>query len=92
MTVPVQHVIDTGEAKPVSRPMFSSTPMIKAVIAKKVKAMLQANIISPTSSPFSANVVLVVKKGDVENGRMAIDYRQLNAITQPDKYPPPSHE
>jgi Reverse transcriptase (RNA-dependent DNA polymerase) len=45
------------------------------------------SIIEPCSSPWAANVVLVLKKtGGV---RCAIDYRKLNRITRGDSYPLP---
>ena len=49
--------------------------------------MLQRNVIEPSCSPWTSNIVLVKKK-DVTT-RLCLDYRKLNNVTIHDAYPLP---
>ncbi|KAI3361354.1 hypothetical protein L3Q82_013536, partial [Scortum barcoo] len=60
----VQHNIDTGNAHPI-RLHPRRLPLTKRALAEqKIKEMVEAGIIEPSTSPWAAPVVLVKKKDD----------------------------
>ena len=80
----VQYRTDVGgnlptKSKPYRVP-FSQRPIIE----EQIKTMLEKNIIRPSTSPWSSNVVPVAKKDG--SRRFCIDYRKLNKITRKETY------
>ena len=56
-------------------------------MAKELDEMKQNGIIEPSSSEWSAPIVVVPKKDG--NIRLCVDFRKLNAVTPMDAYPMP---
>ncbi|KAF8790375.1 Transposon Ty3-I Gag-Pol polyprotein like [Argiope bruennichi] len=56
---------------------------------KEIDKLLANDVIEECESPYVAQVILIPKP----NGtiRLCVDYRKLNAITEPDKYPLPAN-
>ncbi|KAG1468527.1 hypothetical protein G6F56_003781 [Rhizopus delemar] len=75
----VEHVIDTGNAKPKSRPPFKMSPRELDELRKQLKELLDLGLIRPSSSSWGAPVLFVRKKDG--NLRMCIDYRAVNSVT-----------
>ena len=81
----VKHYIDTGSSPPpVSkvRPLFGE----KLKYAKiEIDKLIKLNVIRPSKSPYASPIHLA-KKND-GGYRLTGDYRNLNSITVPDRYP-----
>jgi len=86
-TTLMTHKINTGDAKPVKKMPFRTSPKEKEIITKEVQALLEKNIIRPSQSAWSTNIVLVRKKDGKH--RVCIDFRGLNEVTKRDVYPIP---
>ena len=73
------------EAKSVKMKARPLNPIQEKSLEKQIKAWLEAKVIEPANSPWSAALVPVRKK-DTDEIRWCIDYRQLNAATVEDAY------
>lgn len=86
---PVLHriVIKDG-ALPTHSPMYRMGPAELIELKKILVSLLEAGLIEPSNSPYSAGVLDLVPK---PNGkfRLVTDYRKLNDITVKSKYPLP---
>jgi hypothetical protein len=86
--LPVVHAIPlVPGAQPPAPRMYRLSPRERAELERQIAAMLAADMIQPSSSPFGAPMLFVPKKDGSLRG--VIDYRALNRITVKDKYPLP---
>ena len=81
------HTINVDGAAPVKQPPRRLPFHKREEVRKHLDQMLAADVVEPSSSPWSSPVVLV-KKPD-GSSRFCIDYRALNNVTRKDAYPQP---
>ena len=80
------HKIETGNAKPIRKPPYRTTPEKHAEISRQVGEMeRKCGIISKSTSQWSSPVILVRKKSG--EYRFAVDFRALNSVTEPIHFP-----
>ncbi len=79
--------IDTGNERPIKSRPYRVPYAMQEEVDKMIEKMLSGGIISKSSSPWAAPIV-IIKKKDGSN-RFCIDYRKLNKITVKDNYPVP---
>ncbi|KAG2207610.1 hypothetical protein INT45_004096, partial [Circinella minor] len=83
----IEHVIDTGDADPISRPPYKMSPLELAELRQQITELLDLRLIRPSSSPWGAPVLFVHKKDG--SMRLCIDYRAVNRVTRRHSHPLP---
>ncbi|XP_063373838.1 uncharacterized protein LOC134661628 [Cydia amplana] len=87
-TYAVHHIeLINKNIQPISVPPYRLPEPKKEALRVELEKMLKDDVIEECESPWSAPVVLVPKKDNTI--RVCIDYRKLNAVTKPDRYPLP---
>ncbi|MBJ4413840.1 hypothetical protein JGE26_25215, partial [Salmonella enterica subsp. enterica serovar London] len=83
----IEHAINVGSTRPIKQRYYPVSDKTLEEMQRQTREMLEQGIIEPSNSGWSSPVVMVRK----ENGslRFCIDYRKVNAVTQPDAYPLP---
>ena len=79
--------IETLSEKTLVTPPYRRAIREHTEINVEIKKILKANIIRPSMSPWSVEVVMVRKQGKAN--RLCLNYKPLNAITIKDKFPIP---
>ena len=79
----INTTIDQAIFLPAYRKSMKERDEIKCEISK----MLEAKVIRPSNSAWSAPIILIPKKDGTK--RMCVDYRKLNAITVTENWPLP---
>ena len=80
-------VIPTMPHVPTFKPLYRMTPREKQELEDQIKVFLANGWIRPSTSPYGAPV-LFAQKADGKL-RLCIDYRMLNKVTIPNRYPLP---
>lgn len=91
-TTLVKGEIRTTSDTPVYSKPYPYPMALKEEIERQIEELLDNGIIRKSKSPYNSPVWIVNKKPDAsgeEKYRMVIDYRKLNSVTIPDKYPIP---
>lgn len=81
------HRIHTDDHDAVAIPLYRLSNVRKVSLKSKIRKMFDFGVIVECQSPWAAPVVIVPNKsGEI---RVYTDYRELNSITKPDRYPLP---
>ena len=83
----MEHTIPTGDARPIKLAPRRTPRAFVEEEEKIIKEQLDAGLIRPSTSPWSAALVFVRKKDGTV--RPCVDYRRLNEVTAKDAYPLP---
>lgn len=85
------HEIKTfPNAKPIKVAPYKLTPAKRESLVSQIDEMLRDGIIIPSKSNWCGSPVMIPKADG--SHRMAIDYKALNAVTEPDWYTLPTGE
>ena len=80
------HIRTADGQVPISVPMYGSSPEKRRFMDIQLNTWFEQGVIEPSISPWSTPVVIAYQNG---KPRFCIDYRKLNAVTTPDKFPIP---
>ena len=85
----VKLCIETGDATPIAQSVRRVPSAVRKEVAHQIQEnlMLRNRVIQPSHSPWASPIVLVRKKDNTL--RFCVDYRALNEVTKPDKFPIP---
>lgn len=86
----MQHRIPTGDAAPIREGFRPLPHLLYKDMRSLLAGMLQSGIITESSSPWAAPIVMVRKKDG--SWHFCVDYRKLNAVTHKDAFPLPRIE
>jgi hypothetical protein len=75
------------ETAPIYKTPFRMTTPELAELKEHIRELLEKGFIRPSSSPWGAPVIFVLKKDGTQ--RLCVDYRALNEVTVKNRYPLP---
>ena len=78
--------IDTNNATPIKGGFYRTPLHLRDQVSDQIDELLKAKIITPSNSNWSFPIVLVKKRDNKNEFRLAIDYRKLNKITKDFNY------
>lgn len=86
-TTLVEHVIDTGDAKPIKQRYYNLSPARQKLLHAELDRMLDLKVVEPSKSAWSSPVILLDKPDG--SHRWCLDLRKVNEVTKRDAYPLP---
>jgi hypothetical protein len=72
---------------PIYKTPYRMATLELAELKEHIKELLEKGCIRPSSSPWGAPAIFVLKKDGTQ--RLCVDYRALNEVTVKNKYPLP---
>lgn len=81
--------IDTGAHPPISCRYYRLPPKIETHLRNEIEVNTKLGLLRISSSPWSSALFAVPKPHKKDVFRTVADFRPLNNITVPDKYPLP---
>ena len=86
----VKHHIDTCDAPPKRHAFYRTTPQKQKAIEKEIDKLEKAGIIEPSVSNWTSPLLILEKKSQPGEYRIAIDYKYINKVVKPMFYPLPT--
>lgn len=85
--------LELESLKPIQSKTYRFPQAHEEMVKQEMEKMLRLGIISNSKSPYNSPVWIVPKKDDADGlkqWRVVIDYRNLNKVTVPDRFPLPN--
>ena len=82
-----EHKIRTADERPIYISPYRKSEKERKDIKEEIAKMIDAKIIRPSRSAWSAPVIMIPKKDG--SRRMCIDYKKLNEVTLQENWPIP---
>lgn len=83
----VEHLINTGNAKPVYQNVRQMSPVLLQELKDRLQKLQATSFIQPSTSSWSSPILLA--KNAWGSLQFCVDYRALNAVTKKDCHPLP---
>ena len=81
------HDVDVGDAKPIKRHPYRSSPVKQQILKEEIQYLLENDFTEPSKSEWSSPCILDPKSDGIF--RMCTDYRKVNNCTKTDTFPIP---